>query len=50
MLKAQGHGVREIAGRTGRDPPTVSRELRRNGSTRTYDLDHKAGIAPPSQP
>ncbi len=45
MLKAQGHGVREIARRTGRDASTISRELRRNASTRTYDLDYKASIA-----
>jgi transposase, IS30 family len=29
-LKAQGHGVRDIAERLGRSPSTVSRELRRN--------------------
>jgi IS30 family transposase len=45
MLKAQCLGVREIARRTGRDPSTISRELRRNASTRTYDLDYKASIA-----
>ena len=45
MLKAQGHGVREIARRTGRHPSTISRELRRNASTRTYDLDYKASTA-----
>jgi len=45
MLKAQGLGVRGIARRTGRDPSTTSRELRRNASTRTYNLDYKASIA-----
>jgi len=30
VLKAQGVGVREIARRLGRDPSTISRELRRN--------------------
>jgi IS30 family transposase len=45
ILKAQGHGVREIARRTGRDPSTISRELRRNASTRTYGLAYKASIA-----
>nr|WP_218154110.1 helix-turn-helix domain-containing protein [Nonomuraea pusilla] len=29
-------GVREIARRLGRSPSTISRELRRNASTRTY--------------
>ncbi len=45
LLKAQQLGVREIARRTGRDPSTISRELRRNASTRTYDLDYKASVA-----
>ena len=35
ILRAQGAGVREIARRLGRDPSTISRELRRNASTRT---------------
>ena len=34
LLRAQGAGVREIARRLGRDPGTVSRELRRNAATR----------------
>ena len=29
----------------GRAPSTVSRELRRNASTRTYRLDYKASVA-----
>jgi IS30 family transposase len=37
--------VREIARRLGRAPSTVSRELRRNASTRTYRLEYKASIA-----
>lgn len=45
LLRAQGHGVREIARRLGRDASTISRELRRNASTRTYDLDYKASTA-----
>jgi IS30 family transposase len=31
---AQGAGVRDVARRLGRSPSTVSRELRRNASTR----------------
>ncbi len=38
-------GVREIARRLGRSPSTISREVRRNASTRTYRLDYKASIA-----
>jgi IS30 family transposase len=45
LWRAQGAGVREIARRLGRAPSTVSRELRRNASTRTYRLDYKASVA-----
>jgi IS30 family transposase len=45
LLRVQGHGVREIARRVGRDPSTISRELRRGASTRSYSLDYKASIA-----
>jgi IS30 family transposase len=45
LLRAQGHGVREIARRAGRSPSTISRELRRNASTRTWRLDYKATLA-----
>jgi IS30 family transposase len=45
LLKAQGHGVREIARRVKRDPSTISRELRRNASTRTFRLEYKPSIA-----
>lgn len=34
LLKAQNKGVREIARAVGRDPATISRELRRNAATR----------------
>jgi IS30 family transposase len=45
LLRAQQLGVREIARRVGRDPATISRELRRNASTRTYRLDYRASVA-----
>ena len=45
LLRAQGLGVREIARRLGRSPSTISREVRRNASTRTWRLDYKASIA-----
>lgn len=45
LLKAQGHGVREIARRVNRSPSTISRELRRNASTRTWKLEYKPSIA-----
>jgi hypothetical protein len=45
LWRAQGAGVREIASRLGRAPSTISRELRRNASTRTYRLDYKASTA-----
>jgi len=45
LLRAQGGGVREIAGQLGRSPSTISRELRRNASTRTYRLEYRATVA-----
>jgi IS30 family transposase len=42
ILRAQGHGVREIARRLNRSPSTVSRELRRNAATRGGQLDYRA--------
>lgn len=44
LLKAQDHGVREIARRIGRDPSTVSRELRRNAATRADQKDYRATV------
>ena len=44
-LRARGAGVREIARRLGRDPSTVSRELRRNAATRAGRLDYRASVA-----
>jgi IS30 family transposase len=45
LLKGQGIGVREIARRLGRDPSTISRELRRNAATRGGKLDYRASVA-----
>lgn len=45
ILTAQGIGVRETARRLGRDPSTVSRELRRNAATRGGRLDYRASVA-----
>ena len=45
LLRAQGHGVREIARRLGRAPSTISRELRRNAATRGGGLDYRATTA-----
>jgi AraC-like DNA-binding protein len=40
ILHAQRVGVRAIARRLGRAPSTISRELCRNASTRTYWLEY----------
>jgi IS30 family transposase len=45
LLHAQEHGVREIARRIGRDPGTVSRELRRNAATRGGKPVYRAVVA-----
>ena len=45
LLKAQHHGVREIARGVGRDPGTISRELRRNAATRGGKLEYRASVA-----
>ena len=37
--------MRAIARTLGRAPSTISRELRRNGSTRTYRLEYRASTA-----
>src|SRR4051794_12727128 len=45
LLRAQEIGVREIARRIGRDPGTVSRELRRNAATRGGKPVYRAVVA-----
>ena len=45
LLRARDVGVREIARQIGRDPGTVSRELRRNAATRGGKLVYRAGVA-----
>jgi IS30 family transposase len=45
VWRGQGVGVREIARRLGRAPSTISRELRRNASTRTYRPEYRASVA-----
>ena len=45
LLKAQDKGVREIARTIGRDPGTISRELRRNAATRAGKPVYRAGVA-----
>ena len=45
LLRAQNHGVRDIARAVGRDPGTISRELRRNAATRGGKLEYRASVA-----
>lgn len=45
LLRAQEVGVREIACRIGRDPATISRELRRNAATRGGKPVYRALVA-----
>ena len=45
LLRARDYGVRAIARCLGRSPSTISRELRRNASTRTYQLEYRATLA-----
>ncbi|MBU1802269.1 MAG: IS30 family transposase [Actinobacteria bacterium] len=45
ILKAQDKGVREIARAIGRDPGTISRELRRNAVTRSGSSGYRASVA-----
>src|SRR3954449_1945262 len=41
ICHAQKIGVRDIARRLNRSPSTISRELRRNASTRTFRLEYR---------
>jgi IS30 family transposase len=45
LLKAQGAGVRKIARAIGRDPSTISRQLRRNAATRSGSSGYRASVA-----
>jgi IS30 family transposase len=45
ILRAQGHGVRDIAGRLGRPPCTISRELQRNTARRHGVSEYRATTA-----
>ena len=45
LLKARNMSVRAIAREVGRDPSTISRELRRNASTRGGTLTYRASVA-----
>jgi hypothetical protein len=45
LLRSQEAGVREIARRIGRDPATISRELRRNAATRGGKPVYRALVA-----
>lgn len=45
ILRATGLGVRQIARELGRDPGTVSRELRRNAATRSGKQEYRAVVA-----
>jgi IS30 family transposase len=45
LLRAQGLGVRAIAREMNRDPGTISRELRRNATTRNAKVEYRATVA-----
>jgi hypothetical protein len=45
ILRAQGHGIRAIAGHLGRPPSTISRELRRNAARRHGAPEYRATTA-----
>ena len=45
LLRAQEKGVRDIARTIGRDPGTISRELRRNAAVRYGSRGYRASVA-----
>jgi IS30 family transposase len=45
ILRAMSKGVREIGRALGRDPGTISRELRRNAATRSGKQEYRATVA-----
>ena len=45
LMRAKEKGVREIARELGRDPGTISRELRRNAATRSGKREYRAVVA-----
>ncbi|MBO1031338.1 IS30 family transposase [Tessaracoccus sp. SD287] len=45
ILRALGKGVREIAATLRMSPSTISRELRRNATTRSGKLEYRASVA-----
>ena len=45
LMRAQKFGVCAIAGKLGRAPSTISRELRRNAATRSGGFDYRATTA-----
>ena len=45
LLRVQDHSLREIGCRLGRSVSTISREIRRNATTRSGRLDYRATVA-----
>lgn len=45
LLRAEKHGVPDIARRLGRNPATICQELRRNAATRDGKLEYRASVA-----
>lgn len=45
LLRVQDAGVRDVVRVPGRDPGTISRELRRNAATRSGKREYRATVA-----